>query len=298
MRLRHGRADCRSQHHGRLDDGRHAGLEAHGAARKGGRARVSRRAVRARDRPLPAQERSRHSSSELRSAGRAAVPSQEIQRSDHGRRVRAGRAQRRVGDAGANHAANGNPAGRGRPGNRARRRRCGATITGRARWHTGRDDRRGDLGCYQQKQGKLHSSLQRAQPLQRMAVRLHAAGSRCRCGRDSRNRWCAGSRRTRPSWRSRWSWRSRGPRPSWRPRWSRTRRAGSFSDRPCRPRGAIQSTDTVWALRRSGTAISFDSPEAPDLRLCLQIRDPRASREMHGARRASAGGCRRHTRGW
>ena len=72
---------------------------------------------------------------------------------------------------------------------------------GRARWHAGGGDRRWDRGCNQQKQGKLHSSLQGAEPLQRVDVRLHAAGASRGRGRSAGNGG-PGSRWTRPSWRS------------------------------------------------------------------------------------------------
>ena len=141
------------------------------------------------------------------------------------------------------------------PRSRAGRRRLRRRPPPGARGGTpGAANGRGHLGCDQQEQGKLHSSLQRAEPLQRVDVHLHAAGSGGGRGRRAGNGG-AGSRWTRPSWRSGCSWRSRRSRPS---RWSRSSRpvqaarafpSGPAAPNPPNPTGASVLTGDATAVK-------------------------------------------------
>ena len=174
--------------HGHHVHRRDARLEAGRDAREGRGAGLSRQAVRSRDRPVPAQVRERLSAQHRR-ARRAAVPSQEVQGSDHRRRLRAdssgtrrarhsaaGWSARRVRRTGGSRTdAESADAGSvpTRPRGRTRSQYDGARsgrCSGRHQW---RD---------QQEQSSIDSPLQRTRPLQRVGLCLHstAAGSRRR----------------------------------------------------------------------------------------------------------------------
>ncbi len=120
--------------------------------------------------PVPAQERPRRPAAEHRRARRAALPPQEIQGSDHQRRLPAGArrpsAPRSQADAGAAAAPPRRPAPRRRrqlPAGRRNARPANGPRRGRHRRRP------------EQEQSAIDSRLQRPQPLQRVGVRLPAA---------------------------------------------------------------------------------------------------------------------------
>ena len=195
------------------------------------------------------------------------IPAQEVQGSRHERRFRSDHRGpehrnrrghcRRVGDAGSDADC------RRRHQRRTRRHDGSATTqphdgtaTGRSRHRSGgqrtwRSERR-HHGRDEQKQRQIHSCLQRAQPLQRVAVRLRRAGGGA--GRR-RGAGLAGSRTARRCPRStrpgRFRRRSRhdaGPR-HWT-RWIRYRTSGRIWPAATTDRIA---TRTVWTLGREIT---------------------------------------------
>ncbi len=149
--------------HGDHVHGGDAGLEADRATREGRGTGLPRQAVRPRHRPLPAQVRERVSAQHRR-ARRAALPPQEIQGSDHERRLRpdssrAGRARRHASTGRAARRDGLDRFDRARPGARGV---CRATD-GRTCWWTadqrGRSDAGRHSGRRQQEQGSIDSPL-------------------------------------------------------------------------------------------------------------------------------------------
>jgi hypothetical protein len=247
-RIRDGGTVGRHRGHDAPHDRGAARLANPGATRKRSGARVSRRADRARDQPLHAQDGGRESSPQHRCAGAGPVPSEEVQGSDDGKR--------RMGS---------DPGGRRRawPGRRAattaawpRPRRAiyrlertffpnasdsarsglgptavavlrstavavlgsiAVAVLRRAGWLR-RAARRRTHGCSQQEQGIVVSPLQRIRnALQRVAVPVQQ--------RQQPPRHAGGARRARIPRTSRWSW-SAGRRPghrTWTGPYRRTR---------------------------------------------------------------------------
>lgn len=220
--LRHGGPPDRPCDHGRPHDGRHARVAAGGAARERGRARLSRRAVRACDRALQLQERAggQRLSTEHPGPRRRTVPPQEVQGPDdegwrvHDHSARAGCAGRAWNERAAER----------RPREFAAERRPRQSA---ADWHGGdaaADSagpatpvlRRSAAGCRrrhhrrtEQEPGELAAIVPGSDAIRPVAVRLQ------QCGPPRRTR-TSHARRPRQPARAQYSWRK--PRESRRPR--------------------------------------------------------------------------------
>ncbi len=169
-RLRDGGPAGRHERHGRADERIAAGLDAHGDPGEGRGIDLPRQPVRAGDRPVPAKIR-QHGAPVGGCPGRSTVSPQEIQGSDHKRRLPVARRQLADGPArsrGAGRSASRPKRNAGQPG--ADTGRC--QSAGRRFRPSGRPDRR-DL----QKQGSVDQAVQRAQSLQRVGVRLPSDGA-------------------------------------------------------------------------------------------------------------------------
>ncbi len=170
--LRDGGLARLAHHHGCDAVGRDACLEADGPARKGGRARLQRPAIRSGHRVVPEKGRSGHVAAEPRHPGRAAVPAQAIQRPHHGRRLPAGRPEPTEPGCGREgwYAAHCQPAwalwtGKRRPGWGTRTARPGGGSNRRHRWSR------------QQERGEVDPDLQRPEHLQPVGIHVRSASA-------------------------------------------------------------------------------------------------------------------------